>query len=58
VHVSSMFKFFLSLAQVDFVLITALSDMFMKIFSYSSYMRDKTHEDADPDSQALIDMKV
>lgn len=57
VHVSSMFKFFLSLAQVDFVLINALSDLSMKIFSYSSYMRDKTHVDTDPDSQALIDVK-
>ncbi len=57
VHVSSMFKFFLSLAQVDFVLINALSDMAMKIFSYSAYMRDKTQVDTDPDSQALIDVK-
>ena len=42
VHISSMFKFFLSLAQVDFVLINALSDMAMKILSYSSFMHDKT----------------
>lgn len=56
VHVSFMFKFFLSLAQVDFVLINALSDMAMKIFSYSSFMRDKTYNKADPDSQALIEV--
>jgi hypothetical protein len=57
VHVSFMFKFFLSLAQVDFVLINALSDMAMKIFSYSSFMRDKTYDHVDLDSQALIDIK-
>ena len=55
VHVSSMFKFFLSLAQVDFVLINALSDMGMKIFSYSSFMKDKMHGGTEAtDSQALI----
>ena len=60
VHVSSMFKFFLSLAQVDFVLINALSDMAMKILSYSSFMSDKTlvSTSIDPDgSRALIDVK-
>jgi hypothetical protein len=50
-----MFKFFLSLAQVDFVLISALSDLTMKIFSYGSFMKDKTHLEPDHDSQALID---
>ena len=55
VHVSFMFKFFLSLAQVDFVLIHAFSDMAMKIFSYSSFMHGKKYEVADNDSQALID---
>jgi hypothetical protein len=55
VHVSSMFKFFLSLAQVDFVLINALSDLAMKIFSYSSFMRGKTYDGVELDSQALIE---
>lgn len=54
VHISSMFKFFLSLAQVDFVLINGLADMSMKIFSYSSFMRDKTHVEGEQDEQALI----
>ena len=54
VHVSSMFKFFLSLAQVDFVLINALSDMAMKVFSYSSYMHDKKFTEKNSDSQALM----
>ena len=58
VHISSMFKFFLSLAQVDFVLISGLSDMTMKIFSYSAFMRDKVFEgdvrDKALESQALI----
>ena len=59
VHVSSMFKFFLSLAQVDFVLINALSDLAMKIFSYGSFMRDKTFDlgGGGSDSQALIEIK-
>jgi hypothetical protein len=52
-----MFKFFLSLAQVDFVLINALSDLTMKIFSYGSFMKDKTHVGPDQDLQALIDLK-
>lgn len=61
VHFSSMFKFFLSLAQVDFVLINAISDMTMKIFSYSSFMRDKKtqgeEEGRSMDAQALIDAR-
>lgn len=56
VHVSSMFKFFLSLAQVDFVLINALSDMAMKIFSYSSFMRDKIYKaPAEEESTMMMD---
>jgi hypothetical protein len=51
-----MFKFFLSLAQVGFVLINALSDMGMEIFSYGSFMKDKVHGGGTEatDSQALI----
>lgn len=41
VHISCMFKFFLSLAQFDFVLISACSDLAMKIFSYGAFMADK-----------------
>jgi hypothetical protein len=51
-------KVFLSLTQVDFVLINALSDLGMKIFTYSSYMREKVFEgdvrDKALESQALI----
>jgi hypothetical protein len=54
VHISSVMKVFLSLAQVDFVLINALSDLGMKVFSYSSLMRDKTHVECEHDSEALI----
>ena len=42
VHLSYIFKFFLSFTQFDFVLIAALSDMAMKVYSYSSYMEGKT----------------
>ena len=61
VHISGMFKFFLSLAQVDFVLISGLSDMTMKIFSYSAYMKDKQVIDTVEefqDEQALIGNSV
>jgi hypothetical protein len=58
IHVSSVMKVFLSLTQVDFVLINALSDLGMKIFTYSSYMREKVFEgdvrDKALESQALI----
>lgn len=43
VHVSGMFKFFLSLTQFDFVLINMLADMCMKIYSYGSYMESKAY---------------
>lgn len=61
VHFSYIFKFFLSLTQFDFVLIASLSDMTMKVYSYSSYMEHKTHVvsargDAEStDAQALMD---
>ena len=59
VHISGMFKFFLSLTQFDFVLINMLADMSMKIYSYSSYMESKAYippsvSSSDPDSQALM----
>ena len=57
VHVSGMFKFFLSLTQFDFVLINMLADMSMKIYSYSSYMESKAYippTAMDPDSQVLM----
>jgi hypothetical protein len=41
-HLSYMFKFFLSFTQFDFVLITTLSDMAMKVYSCGAYMEDKT----------------
>jgi hypothetical protein len=63
VHISGMFKFFLSLTQFDFVLINMVSDMSMKIYSYSSYMENKAYitpvaSTSDPDSQALMMLPV
>ena len=58
VHFSYIFKFFLSLTQFDFVLIAALSDMLMKVYSYSSYMEQKTYSQvAVADGEALIEMQ-
>jgi hypothetical protein len=58
VHMSYIFKFFLSFTQFDFVLIAALSDMAMKIYSYSSYMENKTFAvPTSPDSEKLIEMQ-
>jgi hypothetical protein len=54
VHVSTVMKVFLSLAQVDFVLINALSDLGMKVFSCNSFMRGKMFVEEDQDSQVLI----
>lgn len=62
VHVSGMFKFFLSLTQFDFVLISMCADMAMKIYSYSSYMENKTYipppSASDLDSQVLMMLPV
>ena len=61
VHVSGMFKFFLSLTQFDFVLINMCADLAMKIFSYNSYMEHKAYvspPSGDPDSQALMMLPV
>ena len=38
-----MFKFFLSFTQVDFVIITTVSDMLMKIYSCGAYMEHKVY---------------
>jgi len=57
VHFSYVFKFFLSLAQFDFVLIAAVSDLFMKVYSYSSYMEQKTYSRVAADGEALIEMQ-
>jgi hypothetical protein len=57
VHVSGIFKFFLSLTQFDFVLINMIADMTMKIYSYSSYMECKTYVHAvtsESDTQMLM----
>lgn len=59
VHFSYIFKFFLSLTQFDFVIIAAVSDMVMKVYSYSSYMQDKTYRySSSTDSQALIETEM
>jgi len=57
VHLSYIFKFFLSFTQIDFVLISTVADMVMKVYSYSSYMVDKTYVPLKPqggDSETLI----
>ena len=63
VHISGIFKFFLSLTQFDFVLINMLADMSMKIYSYSSYMECKTYvhpttTTIDSDTQQLMTLSV
>jgi hypothetical protein len=52
IHVSGMFKFFISLSQVDFVVISQLSDLLIKSYTYMSYMKDKKHE---PEAVPLIE---
>lgn len=54
VHFSYIFKFFLSFTQFDFVLIAAVSDMAMKVYSYTAYMQGKVHATAVPDEQGLL----
>jgi hypothetical protein len=61
VHVSGMFKFFLSLTQFDFVLISMCADMAMKVYGYNSYMENKAYippPTGDPDSQTLMMLPV
>ena len=61
VHISGIFKFFLSLTQFDFVLINMFADLSMKIYSYSSFMENKAYvppASKDPDTQALIMLPV
>jgi hypothetical protein len=41
IYVSGVFKFFISLSQIDFVLINHLSDLIMKAFTYTSYISQK-----------------
>jgi hypothetical protein len=41
--VSGVFKFFISLSQIDFVIIMAASDLVMKGFTYSSYIGEKIY---------------
>ena len=58
VHLSYIFKFFLSFTQFDFVLIAALSDMVMKVYSYGSYMENKTYASpVSSDSETLIELQ-
>ena len=54
-HFSYVFKFFLSFTQFDFVLIAALSDLAMKVYSYGSYMEHKTYVPPTADAQSLLD---
>ncbi len=56
VHLSYIFKFFLSFTQFDFVFISMLSDMAMKVYSYSSYMANKAYTPlVCSDSEKLIE---
>ena len=57
-HFSHVFKFFLSFTQFDFVLIAALSDLIMKVYSYSAYMEHKTFTAPPADTQALLEEPV
>lgn len=41
IYVSGVFKFFISLSQIDFVVINHLSDLLMKAYTYSAYIREK-----------------
>ena len=56
VHLSFIFKFFLSFTQFDFVFISTASDLTMKVYSYSSYMQNKTYlpPSTPTDSETLI----
>jgi len=49
VHVAGVFKFFISLSQIDFVCIMAVSDLLMKGFTYSSYIHGKTYVKHEPE---------
>ena len=57
VHCSYVFKFFLSLSQIDFILAAALADMGMKIYSYSRYMTLKSQPNQAEDNSSLIETK-
>ena len=54
-HFSQVFKFFLSLTQLDFILVAALADMGMKIWSYRNYMNLKCQPNQPEDSSSLIE---
>lgn len=43
IYVSGVFKFFISLSQIDFVVINHLSDLLMKAFTYTSYFKGKKY---------------
>ena len=51
VHVSGVFKFFISLSQIDFVLIISIADLVTKGATYSSYMQAKSY--TEPGTAAL-----
>ena len=56
VHFSHVIRVFLSLTQLDFVMIAALADMGMKIWSYSNYMALKSQPNQGEDI-SLIEAK-
>ena len=43
VHVAGVFKFFISLSQIDFVCIIAAADLIMKGFTYTWYIQKKKY---------------
>ena len=66
VHVAGVFKFFISLSQIDFVFIIAASDLLMKGFTYTWYIQKKKHCGAaqtvikypNEEAQPMIESKV
>ena len=62
IYVSGVFKFFISLSQIDFVVINHLSDLLMKGYTYSSYMYAKKYDGAvkggDIEKQELIERRA
>ncbi len=57
VHFSHVIRMFLTLSQCDFILISALADIGMKLYSYDVYMNMKTQPNKTEDGSSLIEAK-
>ena len=59
IYVSGVFKFFISLSQIDFVVINHLSDLIMKFFTYNAYFKEKKYvsipDTTGPENATLIE---